>query len=73
MRMKTAPQATSTGLGQLTLCAALATLTTLGIFSLIATVMPPLLSDPATLANHEAVSAPSAGVMVPHANGRAAG
>ena len=63
--MNTAPQRTTLNIRQSLTCAALAALTTLGIFSLVATGMPPLLSDlPSLAGNHEVVAcAPTVGVQ----------
>jgi hypothetical protein len=45
-------------------CAALATFTTLGMFSLIANVMPPLVADGLVLASrHETLCVPTAQVL----------
>jgi len=59
--MHTAMKTTPIDLRRTAACAALATLTTLGLFSLIANVMPPLVADTLVLATaHETVCIPTA-------------
>jgi hypothetical protein len=61
--MNTAMKTTTFDLRRAATCAALATLTTLGMFSLIANVMPPLVADGLVLASsHETACAPTAQV-----------
>jgi hypothetical protein len=61
--MNTAMKTTAFDLHRAVTCAALATLTTLGMFSLIANVMPPLVADTLVLASgHETGCAPTAQV-----------
>ncbi|MBK7471281.1 MAG: hypothetical protein IPI73_12285 [Betaproteobacteria bacterium] len=62
--MKHAPKSAPFELRRVATCAALATLATLGTFSLIANVMPPLMADTAVLAhNAEPVCVPAAQVL----------
>ena len=51
--MNNALQATTFDLRRAATCAALATLTTLGMFSLIANVMPPLMAEGLVLASSQ--------------------
>lgn len=62
--MHTAMKASTFDFRRAAACAALALLTTLGTFSLIANVMPPLIADGLILASsHETVCAPTAQVL----------
>ena len=78
--MKTITTAGPRTFGQIISCAALATLTTAGIFSLVATLMPPLWSDAQTLAAARTTApapAPTASaegttVATPHVTDRSA-
>jgi hypothetical protein len=62
--MHTAMKTTTLDFRRVAASAALALLTTLGMFSLIANVMPPLVADGLVLASsHETVCAPTAQVL----------
>jgi hypothetical protein len=62
--MNNAMKTTTFDLRRTATCAALATFTTLGMFSLIANVMPALMADGLALASsHETVCAPAAQVL----------
>ena len=71
--MKHAMQTAPIELRRVATCAALATLATLGTFSLIANVMPPLVADTLVLArNAEPVCVPAAQALHAEAGRRSA-